>query len=162
MGPSRNRPRYHAICQCYTHWLGVKCVWYQTCLWRADGKSCMVGCPLDYCRTKGPTRTYPPGGRSRAPTAPRLATNMNQNILEVSLIVFQIAHQVVFSPDAPAFTHHIFNNGEGWHALPSSADHRRLRISTRRRKKHFQRDQSNQNSVNSLLFIAIQGMFVFS
>ena len=51
-------------------------------------------------------------------------TNMNQNIVEASdftLILCQVAHQVVFHPDALEFTTSILTDGAGWPALPAYA-----------------------------------------
>ena len=73
---------------------------------------------------KVPTRTPTPRGRLRAPTAPRLMTNMNQNIVEASdftLNLCQFAHQVVFHPDALEFTPPVLTDGAGWPALPACA-----------------------------------------
>ena len=63
MGPSRNIPRCLTIHQCYTHRTGAKFVWAQACPWRANGWACTIFCTSEYFFNKGPTCTYPPGGR---------------------------------------------------------------------------------------------------
>ena len=122
--PSGNRPRRLVIHQWRMHHQGVKCVLYQACPCRSSIKAITIGRPSDDCHNKVPTRTPTPRGRLRAPTAPRLMTNMNQNIVEASdftLILFQVAHQVVFHPDALEFTTSILTDGAGWPALPAYA-----------------------------------------
>ena len=61
---------------------------------------------MDDCRNKDPTCTPPHRESPRAPTAPRLKTNVNQNIVEateVAPIFLQGAYQVIFHPDNPEF-----------------------------------------------------------
>ena len=49
---------------------------------------------------------------------------MKQNIAEATEaapILCQVAHQVIFHPDIPAFPPHILTYGTGWPALPACA-----------------------------------------
>ena len=70
------------IRQCCMHWTSVKCVQDQACQYRSAKCICTSGFSPEKCCNKGPTRTPPPGGRPRAPTALSLNTRMNQNIKE--------------------------------------------------------------------------------
>ena len=105
------------------HRPGVKCVWSQACPCRAARRDFTGGFPSEIFRNKGPTRTPPPGGRSRVPTYPRLTTNASQTteVNESSLVIFWVIHQVIFHPENLAFSPYILTNGAGWTALQARA-----------------------------------------
>ena len=95
---------------------GVKCVQANACLFRAANLPCTSGSPSKNCRNWGPTR---------APTAPRLTTNVIQKIKEsqkAAPTLFQDTPLVVFHPYSPAFSTSVLTKGDEFPALPARAD----------------------------------------
>ena len=120
-GPSGKGPGRPVICQFCMHRPGVKYIWSQEYLFSKDGRDCTDGWPSEKCRNKGPTCTPPHEGMPRAPTTPRITTNVNKKIGEATkdaLILWQFKHQVVFHPYIQEFTPPALTNRSGWPALP--------------------------------------------
>ena len=107
------------------HRPGVKCVQANVGPCGATNCPCTSGFPSENFRNRGPTRTSPPGGRPRSPTALSLTTNTNQNT-EVAhksaLILCQANPPVVFYPYAPLFSPSAPTGREEWPVLPSRAE----------------------------------------
>ena len=102
--------------QCCMHRPRVKCVQANACPCRAAICPCKSGCPSGNCRNRGPTR---------APTAPRLTTNVSETIeeaQEAAPIIYQAIDLVVFHQDVPAFSPSILPRGDDWPGLPVRAD----------------------------------------
>ena len=124
-GPSGTGPLPSTICQCCTYRPGVKCVQAQSYPCWESNQACTSSSPPENFLNKGPTRTPPPGGRTRAPTTLRLPTNVNQNIEEAhesDLILCQATPSVVFHPEVPDFSPNVLTNKEEWPALLASAE----------------------------------------
>ena len=82
---------------CCTHRPGVKCVQANAYLCRSKNCPYASGCPSENFRNRGLTR---------APTAPRLITNVSENIKEsqeATPTLCQAILPVVLHQDAPAF-----------------------------------------------------------
>ena len=93
--PLRNRPIRLKNRQCHRHWPIIYWHRSQTCTFIKACRNCMAWCPYGDCFNKFPTLTPSTGGRPRAPTSPRILTNMNQNVMEASEaspILFQVSH----------------------------------------------------------------------
>ena len=121
-GPSKMVPSATAgpvpltIPQWYTHRPGVKCVYANVFPCQAANRSSTSGCPSENCRSWVPTR---------APTAPRITTNLIQSIekaQEASLTLFRVIPPVVFQPDAPTFFPRVLTRGSEWPALPARSN----------------------------------------
>ena len=98
------------------HWPGVKCVHANACPCRSANFPCTSGCPSENFCNWGP---------KRAPTAPRLTTNVSQTIEEAQKAaptLCQAITQVVFHLDALAFSPSVLTRGAEWPALPARAD----------------------------------------
>ena len=76
----------------------------------------MSGCSSDYFCNQGPTR---------APTAPKIMTNMRNTIeeaQEATPILCQAISPVVFHPDTPEFSPRVLLRRDKWPDLPVRTD----------------------------------------
>ena len=129
-GPSGTGPLPLTIRQCCMQWIGVKYVWFQEFLCRADNQAYRDGCILENSHNKGPTRTPTLGRMPRTPTAPRITTNVKRTaeVTEANPILCQVIHQILFHRDNLAFSPSVLTNMYGWpnllaHPGTDHADH---------------------------------------
>ena len=125
--PSARGPKKHGAChdagpvlltspQFCTHQPGIKCVHTNACLCRAANQPCTSGCPSENFRNWGLTR---------APTSPRLTTNVSENTneaQEAAPALFQSVPPVVFHQDAPAFSLSVLLRRDKWPDIPARAN----------------------------------------
>ena len=115
-GHPRNGPRRLAVHKFLMQTPTVKLDVSQVFPCRKEGRSGTDGYPSDDFHNKGHTRTPLHRGRPRDPTDPSNTINVNRNIMEAIkyvLIIFQVAYQVIFRLDIPAFTHAVLTKREG-------------------------------------------------
>ena len=101
---------------CCIHRLDVKCVQANTCPRWAANRPCTSGCPLENFHNWGPTWS---------PSAPRLTTNVSENIEEAQESAPNICHTippVVFHQDAPELSPSFLWRRDEWPALPARTD----------------------------------------
>ena len=117
MGPvATSGPVPFTIPQCCTKRTGAKYVQTNACMCWAANHTCTSGCTSENCCNWGPTRV---------PNAPRLTTNVSQNIKEAQefdLNLCQAISPVFFHPYTPAFSPSVLTRGSEWPALPARAD----------------------------------------